>query len=74
MNETQAIEWLRQKGWHVTDLRVEALVAGIDLEHECGACTAWSDGGPCATCIINAIDAKVPNPDRDARRGREMVN
>ena len=67
MKTVEAIEWLRKKGWHVTDMRVEALALGIDLEHGCGGCTAWSDGGPCATCVINAIDEKVPDAERAAR-------
>ena len=58
MTEEQAMGWLRKKGWHITDLRVEALVAGLDLERDCGRCTSWSDGGPCATCICHAMEKR----------------
>lgn len=58
MSEHEAVEWLRKKGWHVTDLRIEALVAGVDLENGCGGCKSWSDGGPCATCIHHATTRK----------------
>lgn len=56
MNKHEAIGWLVAKNWHVTDLRIEALEAGVDLERDCGGCASWSDGGPCTTCIAHAIE------------------
>lgn len=58
MTEREAIDWLKKKGWHVTDLRVEALEAGVNLERDAGGCTSWSDGGPCATCICAAMEKR----------------
>jgi hypothetical protein len=51
-----AVEWLVKKGWHVTELRVRALMAGVDFERETGGCSSWSDGGPCQTCIGAALE------------------
>jgi hypothetical protein len=70
VTEAEAIAWLEKKGWHVTDLRVEALVAKLDLTSL--DCTAWSDEGPCASCICEAM-AKQDMAVR-VRAPRESLN
>lgn len=70
MRRREAIEWLEKKSWHVTDLRVEALEAGVDLTTL--QCTAWSDGGPCGTCICNAMEER--GTPVEVRPPREELN
>ena len=58
MSEAEAVAWLTKRKWHVTDLRLKALTRGIDLERDVGGCSSWSDGGPCGTCIVHAIEGQ----------------
>jgi hypothetical protein len=70
VTEAEAIAWLEKKGWHVTDLRVEALAKKLDLTAL--DCTAWSDEGPCASCICEAM-TKQGTPV-EVRAPRESLN
>ena len=59
MTKDEAQLWLSEKKLHETDLRVDALVLGIDLRTI--DCHVWSDNGPCSTCVVAAMRMKEAN-------------
>lgn len=54
MDAAFARAWLKKRSWHETDLRIEAIMAGVDLTAL--GCETWSDGGPCQTCIVVGLE------------------
>lgn len=62
MTRDDAVAWLLARAWTVTEIRVNALVEDIDLERV--PCKAWSDDGPCRTCILDAVERKTEGRPR----------
>jgi hypothetical protein len=54
MDTAYARAWLKKRSWHVTDLRVKAIMTGVDLTAL--GCDTWSDGGPCQTCVKAGLE------------------